>query len=192
MISKCFSYIRKRGLLIFLFKGPSILFGMIYSQFITLLYSYHLSSYGERLFIHHSCYIQNPNLISIGDDVRIGRGTIFKSESSASRLVIGSHVRINDNVVIDYTGNIVIGSNVTISEGAAIYSHSHYLDPRSKPIGFDKIIGDFVWIGLRALIMEKCRRIGDGSIIGSASLLLKDVDAKTIVVGNPARVIKHI
>lgn len=192
MIAKVVSGIRRRGYLIFLFKAPQLVLSQLFSRILTLLYKCHLSNCGPNVAFHHSCYIQNPSSVSIGKDVRIGRKVIIKSEIGSSRLTIGNNVRINDNVIIDYTGNISIGSNVTISEGSVIYSHSHGVDPRSSPIGFSKVIGDFVWIGFRSMIMEKCRTIGDSSIVGVGSLLLEDVESRTIVGGNPARTIKRL
>lgn len=47
-----------------------------------------------------------------------------------------------------------------------------------------------VWIGARAIVLPGCKRIGKGVIIGSGSVVTKDVPDYTIVGGNPAKVIK--
>jgi len=52
----------------------------------------------------------------------------------------------------------------------------------------DVIIGNDVWIGLDALIMNGVK-VGDGSIIGANSVVTKDVKPYELVAGNPA---KHI
>ena len=51
------------------------------------------------------------------------------------------------------------------------------------------IIGNDVWIGQNATILPGVH-IGDGAIIGASSVVGHDVDPYTIVVGNPARVIR--
>lgn len=53
----------------------------------------------------------------------------------------------------------------------------------------DTIIGNDVWIGREAKIMPGVQ-IGDGAIIGSYSVVAKDVPPYAIVVGNPAKIIK--
>lgn len=52
------------------------------------------------------------------------------------------------------------------------------------------VIGNDVWIGMNATIMDNVR-IGDGCVIGAGSVVSKDVPDYAIVVGNPARVTKH-
>lgn len=51
-------------------------------------------------------------------------------------------------------------------------------------------IGHDVWIGHGAVVLAG-RRIGTGAVVGAGSIVTKDVEAYTIVVGNPARVAKR-
>lgn len=53
----------------------------------------------------------------------------------------------------------------------------------------DTVVGNDVWIGNCATIMQGVK-IGDGAIIGTNSLVTKDVPAYTIVCGNPAKEIR--
>lgn len=53
----------------------------------------------------------------------------------------------------------------------------------------DTVVGNDVWIGAEAMIMPGIT-IGDGAVIGSRSLVTKDVEPYAIVGGNPAKVIK--
>lgn len=57
---------------------------------------------------------------------------------------------------------------------------------KSKPI----IIGNHVWIGMRATILKGVT-IGDGAIIAAGAVVTKDVPARCLVAGVPARVIKE-
>ena len=53
----------------------------------------------------------------------------------------------------------------------------------------DTVIGNDVWIGQNATILPGVK-IGNGAIIGANSVVGSDVEAYTIVVGNPARIIR--
>lgn len=57
------------------------------------------------------------------------------------------------------------------------------------PLKGDTIIGNDVWIGQNATILPGVK-IGDGAIIGANSVVGSDIEPYTIVVGNPARVIR--
>ena len=57
------------------------------------------------------------------------------------------------------------------------------------PLKGDTAIGNDVWIGQNAVILPGVH-IGDGAIVGANSVVGGDVDAYTIVVGNPARVLR--
>jgi virginiamycin A acetyltransferase len=52
-------------------------------------------------------------------------------------------------------------------------------------------IGNDVWFGHNVVVMPNCRRIGDGAVIGSGSIVHTDVPPYAIVVGNPARVVRY-
>lgn len=51
-------------------------------------------------------------------------------------------------------------------------------------------IGNDVWIGQNVLITNGCTNIGNGSVIGAGSVVTKDVPSYSIVVGNPARILR--
>jgi virginiamycin A acetyltransferase len=52
-------------------------------------------------------------------------------------------------------------------------------------------IGHDVWMGHQVVITPNCSTIGDGAIIGAGSVITHDVEAFTIVAGNPAKVLKN-
>lgn len=52
-------------------------------------------------------------------------------------------------------------------------------------------IGNNVWIGFDAVVMPGVT-IGDGAVVGSRSVVWDDVDAHTVVVGNPARPVRRL
>lgn len=54
----------------------------------------------------------------------------------------------------------------------------------------DVVIGNDVWIGTEAMILSGVT-VGDGAVIGARAVVAKDVEPYSVVVGNPARVIKY-
>jgi maltose O-acetyltransferase len=94
-------------------------------------------------------------------------------------------------VVIDawHCWLISIGDDCVIATEAMILAH----DASTKPhIGYTRLrpttIGDRVYIGARALILPGVT-VGDDAIVGAGAVVSRDVDAGTVVVGNPAKVV---
>ncbi len=131
----------------------------------------------------------DPSAVTIGAGCYIWRGVEVSAETGRAGLRLGDGVQINRDVHLDTTGGLVIGDGTLISEGAVIYTHDHGLDPWSVPQPMVKTIGAGVWIGLRAVILPQCRRIGDGAVIGAGAVVTRDVPAGAVVAGNPARII---
>ena len=61
--------------------------------------------------------------------------------------------------------------------------------PSDLPLKGDTVIGNDVWIGQNAVILPGVH-IGNGAIIGANSVVGSHVDDYTIVVGNPAKVLR--
>ena len=129
--------------------------------------------------------------MTVGDDCYFWRGCNASAEFSGAPLIIDDGVQINQDVHLDTTGGLTLGNGVMISEGAVIYTHDHGLEPRAAPQMLPKTIAPDVWIGMRAVIMPQCRRIGRGAVIGAGAIVVRDVPAGAIVGGNPARIIGH-
>lgn len=107
----------------------------------------------------------------------------------------GKDVILNFNVNFVDDADIFIGDDTLIGPNASLITAMHPISPRlrknklqyNKPVR----IGKNVWIGGGAIIMPGVT-IGDNSIVGAGSVVTHDVEADTIVVGSPARMLRKI
>jgi acetyltransferase-like isoleucine patch superfamily enzyme len=79
---------------------------------------------------------------------------------------------------------IHVGAESYVAFDAAILSHEMI-----RALYAHTRIGQRCFIGARSLIMPGVT-IGDGSVVAAGSVVIKDVPARSIVAGNPARVIR--
>lgn len=105
--------------------------------------------------------------------------------------VIGPGTWIGAFTVIDGSGGLTIGEGCDISSGVQIYTHSSVRrcvsgrrvpDVERRPVA----IGDRVFIGAGAIVMMGVT-IGDEAVIGAGAVVTRDVGARTVVTGVPAR-----
>ena len=75
--------------------------------------------------------------------------------------------------------------------GTEIITCSHNIDsPEWEHKQYGLTIEDYAWIPTNCLILPSCRKIGYGSVVGSGSVVVKNVDAMSVVSGNPAKEFK--
>ena len=128
-----------------------------------------------------------------GKNVTIWDGTHI---DSPSKLEIGDNVSINRRSVIHAGGGVKIANNVLVGPGVVIYSQNHNFHQKDINInlqGYNTeavIINENVWVGAQSIILPGVT-IGPNSIIGAGSVVKKDIEADTIVAGNPAKFIRY-
>lgn len=184
------------------YSRGGLLYGTVYAiwrgfpsfqaKIATLFYRRVVKECGGRTTFAHGVYIGYPGRVSFGENCLIGSNVTIVSESPKGELRIGDGVQISHGTLIDFTGTVTIGNGTLLSPGVRILSHDHGYDPRSKPERHDVMIENDVWIGDLAIILAGTKRIGESAIVGAGSIVSKPVPAKTVVAGNPARVIKTL
>lgn len=112
-----------------------------------------------------------------------------------SNITLGDNVYINFDCIILDVCNVSIGNNVFIAPRVSIFAATHPIDAdiRNSMLEFGSPvhIGNSVWIGGNTVINPGVS-IGDSSIIGSGSVVTKDIPPNVIACGNPCRVIRQI
>ncbi len=109
---------------------------------------------------------------------KLGQGVIIHAKS-----VIQPDVEIMDNSVISY--------NVSVSHNSSL-GNSCYMAFGSCLGAYIKV-GNYVLIGQAASIVSgKVEFVGDNSIVGAGAVVINNVEANTVVAGNPAKLIKRL
>jgi len=126
-------------------------------------------------------------------NARIGKGVVIKPNVNIKypwRLNVGNYSWIGENSWIDNLGDVNIGNNVCLSQGAMLLCGNH----NYKKTSFDLTVGDIsledgVWIGARALVGPgiTCH---EHSVLAVESVASNDLEAYTIYRGNPAIKVK--
>lgn len=114
------------------------------------------------------------------------------------RIEIGDHCLINHNNVLQAGkefGKIKIGDYVHTGANVMMFAFNHSIDDLEVPsvlqdyYDADICIEDDVWIGAGSVIVAGVT-VGKGSVIGSNSVVTKDIPPYSIVTGVPANVIR--
>lgn len=125
--------------------------------------------------------------------VKIGRGSrvhMWANFFQPKNIVIGEDTIVGDHCFLDGRAKLKIGSHTAIASQVLIYNSQHDVDdPGFKAIEKPVEIGDYVFIGPRAIILPGMK-IGRGAIIAAGAVVTKDVAPGEIVGGVPARKIR--
>lgn len=159
---------------------------------------------GSRVVFHGYVAIKSRT-----GDIKIGNGVSLNScrwsnplntgkaaslyAGPGGKIVIHDGVGISGSQIISHS-SVEIGKQTLIGAGCLICdSDMHevplYSDEEivSKPIK----IGERVFLGARCIVLKGVT-IGNGTVVGAGSVVVKDLPAGVLVAGNPARVIKEL
>ena len=129
-------------------------------------------------------YVGKKATLKLGNDVGISSSTLWVKESVS----IGNSVAIGADCIIIDTDAHNLDWKIRCSEETNEYGESvDMVTAASAPI----VIEDNVLVGARCIILKGVT-IGARSIIGSGSIVTKDIPSDCIAAGNPCKVIKSI
>jgi len=128
----------------------------------------------------------------IGDQTKVGAFVeVQKGATIGARCKISSHTFICEGVTIE--DNVFIGHNVTFINDS--YPRATSSEGKLQTEADWKVEKTLVKkgasIGSGATILANTT-IGENAVVGAGSVVTKDVPANSIVVGNPARVLRYV
>jgi acetyltransferase-like isoleucine patch superfamily enzyme len=112
----------------------------------------------------------------------------FVEWSFGYNLSIGDNVTLHRNVLLDDRGQIIIGNDVSISDYANVYSHSHDINDINNVSCLPTIIEDGVRLTYHSTVLAGLR-IGKQGMVGAIGLATRDVKPYHVNVGIPARTV---
>jgi acetyltransferase-like isoleucine patch superfamily enzyme len=156
-------------------------------------------SVGKRFRVWRMPFVVGHASVVIGDDVNFfGKVDIFSGrQCDEPKLVLGNRVDLGHNVVFLVNKEIVIEDDVNVASGVRFMdTDAHPRETMARiadlPAPLDEIkpvrIGRYAWIGHNAFIMKGVT-VGEGAIIGVNSVVVNDIPAYSVAMGNPARVV---
>jgi len=160
-----------------------------------------LSTYGRRLKLDGLAFIGPKVVLQIGRGGRIelgrwswlGHGTKVRCHEGV--VSIGAKTVLGQECTISAYQHVSIGRECVIADRVMLIDFDHGTVEVERPIRLQGIykrdvrVGHNVWIGYGACILRGVT-VGDNAVIGTNSVVTKDVPANAVVGGVPARVIR--
>lgn len=102
---------------------------------------------------------------------------------------VGDNCVVHRHVLLDDRGGIVMGNNVSVSDYANIYSHTHSIVDQKDVTDATTVLEDNVRITYHATVLAGVR-VGCNGMVGALALATKDVRPYHLNVGIPAKSIR--
>ncbi len=156
--------------------------------FIWLWQMFDRSPLGQNALLGHRFRRMLAPLIfaSVGQNFKCWH---FVEWSFGYNLSFGDNVVVHRNVLLDDRGGIEIGNNVSISDYANIYSHTHDLYDIHKVYSPVTRIGDGVRLTYHSTVLAGVQ-VGSNAMVGTGAVVTRDVAENHVVLGIPARTAK--
>jgi acetyltransferase-like isoleucine patch superfamily enzyme len=168
--------------------------------------TYPFVSVGRRFSIHYSCDLRRSTAhrIRIGNDVILARDVWINipnvPDTPEPVIILEDGCAMGRRAVISARNQIHIKRNTIFGPSVLVMDHNHGFEDVTRPIrdqgetkGGTIRIEEGCWIGFGTAIV--CSQgelvIGQNSVIGANSVLTRSVPPFSVVIGNPARIVKQ-
>ncbi len=157
---------------------------------------------GRNVYIRPGGQIVRPKLISLGNDVRIGKNAdiyVHPKQKGSKEFIlrIGDNVHIGNYNIIAARNSVIIEENVLFGPGVIVVDHSHRYEDVKVPVKSQEVseggpvrIERDCWIGANVFVFPNVT-IGRHSVVGANSVVKQDIPPYSVAVGAPARLIKR-
>lgn len=158
---------------------------------------------GSRVVVSEGCVLdgRNPDTdraLAVGDDVMLGNQVILSSKGG--RIEIGARAGLGAQTIVQSTHGcpVTLGADVIIGPRGYLVGGGNYrIDRLDVPIWRQGIepdggvaLEDDVWLGANVTVLGGVR-VGSGSVVGAGAVVTRDLPARSIAVGTPARVVRR-
>jgi acetyltransferase-like isoleucine patch superfamily enzyme len=141
--------------------------------------------------------IGDPRRVTLGDRCSLHRGATFWMHDYGSghgQIVLGREVTVLQNVSFNSWERIVVGDHTAFGDGCYVQDNDHGTAPgapiMSQPTrGMPITIGRDVWFGARCIVLKGVM-VGDGTVVGAGSVVVKSLPTGVVAVGTPCRPVK--
>jgi acetyltransferase-like isoleucine patch superfamily enzyme len=151
--------------------------------------------------LHRSVEVRSPDRLTLGPHVHVDRGVLLHCGGMAwsvpdAGIALGEHCYVGPNCVLFGGGGIELHAAVLVAPGVVIASHQHTfelagIDIREQPLDFGRVVIERdVWIGANATILPGVR-IGTGTVVGAGAVVSRDLPARVLALGVPARPVRN-
>lgn len=154
-----------------------------------LLHRFNTSAPGDGRLRHQ---LLGELLGGLGEDVEI-RPPLYVDYGY--QIHVGPRTFANYGLVALDVAAITIGADVQIGPNVQLLTPTHPLDPELRlakwEAGEPITIADNVWLGGGVIVCPGVT-IGEHTVVGAGAVVTKDLPARVVAVGNPARVIREL
>lgn len=171
-----------------------------------LLWTFPFASVGRDFWAHHTCDIRRPmaRLMKFGSSVWIDRDVWlnipFMPDSNEPIILLDDGCKIGRRCMISAKNRVDIARDVVFGPSVLVTDHLHAFEDVTIPIAYQGVteggtirIDEGCWIGFGSAIIcsQGHLTIGKNCVVGANSVVTRSVPPYSVVVGNPARVVKQ-
>lgn len=166
-----------------------------------MYYRWVFAEFGNGSVLHKPVFVSKPCFMHIGNNVTIRQGArleaVLIDTENPPELRIGNNVNIEQHVHIVFMGTVRIEDNVSITAGCSILCGNHPFMDVSNPIkigdrlagvGSSITIGEGSFLGI-GTVVHMNTRIGKHVVIGTNSVVKRNIPDYCVANGNPATVV---
>jgi len=157
---------------------------------------------GRHVYLDHGVYLHAcPRGIFIGDETLVMHRSVlhvynFRDLPHAG-IWIGPHSYVGECCVIRGQGGVHLGASVLLAPRVQLLAVNHRFGDPTRPVMQQGISAQGItveggaWIGAGAIVLDGVH-VGSGAVIGAGAVVTRDVPARSLAVGVPARVVRQL